>query len=208
MAELNVQLRETRGKRNARRMRNSGMIPAVLYGHGQENVSLAISAEGMDDLVRHGTRLVNLVGAVSEQAFLREVQWDTWGTHVLHVDLTRVSEHEKVQVLVTVELRGEAPGIKQGGVVTQHLHDLEIECEVASIPEKLLVKVARLNLGDKILVKDLELPPTVSVLADPELIVVECHEPTEVAEAEAAAEGAEPEVIGRKAEEGEEESAE
>lgn len=204
MAELNVQLRETRGKRNARRMRNSGMIPAILYGHGQDSVSLAIPAEGMNDLVRHGTRLINLIGAVSEQAFLREVQWDTWGTQVLHVDLTRVSEHEKVQVQVAVELRGEAPGIKQGGILTQHLHELEIECEVASIPEKLSVKVGRLNLGDKILVQDLELPATVSVLADPELIVVECHEPTEAAEAEAAAEGAEPELIGRKAGEEEE----
>lgn len=207
MAELNVQLRETRGKRNARRLRNSGSIPAVLYGHGQETMALAISAEGMDDLMRHGTRLVNLVGAVREQAFLREVQWDTWGTHVLHVDFTRISEHEKVQVEVAVELRGEAPGVKQGGVVSQHLHELEIECEVASIPEKLFVRVNRLNLGDKILVKDLELPPTVSVLADADLIVVECTEPTEEAEMEAAAEGAEPELIGRKAEE-EEEAAE
>jgi len=207
MADLNVQLRETRGKRNARRMRNSGAIPAILYGHGQENVALEVSMEGLGDLIRHGTRLVNLVGALREQAFLREVQWNTWGTHVLHVDLTRVSEHEKVKVEVPVELRGEAPGVKQGGVVTQHIHELEIECEVASIPEKLFVGVSHLNLGDRILVENLELPPTVSVLADPELIVVECHEPVEEAEVEAAAEGAEPEVIGRKAEE-EEEAAE
>jgi large subunit ribosomal protein L25 len=205
MAELNVQLRETRGKRNARRLRNSGSIPAVLYGHGQEAVALTIPAEGMEDVMRHGARLVNLVGAVREQAFLREVQWDTWGSHVLHVDLTRISEHEKVQVEVAVELRGEAPGVRNGGVVTQHLHELEIECEVSSIPEKLFVKVNHLNLGDRILVKDLELPPTVSVLIDPELIVVECHEPAEEAEVEAAAEGAEPELIGRKA--GEEEEA-
>jgi large subunit ribosomal protein L25 len=205
MAELNVQLREIRGKRNARRLRNSGSIPAVLYGHGQEAVALAIPAEGMEEVMRHGARLVNLVGAVREQAFLREVQWDTWGTHVLHVDFTRISEHEKVQVEVAVELRGEAPGVKNGGVVTQHLHELEIECEVASIPEKLFVKINQLNLGDRILVKDLELPPTVSVLVDPELIVVECHEPAEEAEAEAVAEGAEPELIGRKA--GEEEEA-
>lgn len=205
MAELNVQLRETRGKRNARRLRNSGSIPAVLYGHGQETVALAISADGMEDVMRQGARLVNLVGAVREQAFLREVQWDTWGSRVLHVDFTRISEHEKVRVEVAVDLRGEAPGVKNGGVVTQHLPELAIECEVASIPEKLFVNINQLNLGDRILVKDLELPPTVSALIDPESIVVECHEPAEEGEMEAAAEGAEPELIGRKA--GEEEEA-
>ena len=154
MAELNVQLREIRGKRNARRLRNSGSIPAVLYGHGQEAVALAIPAEGMEEVMRHGARLVNLVGAVREQAFLREVQWDTWGTHVLHVDFTRISEHEKVQVEVAVEGARRLEW-KNGGVVTQHLHELEIECEVASIPEKLFVKINQLNLGDRILVKDL-----------------------------------------------------
>ncbi|MCX7701165.1 MAG: 50S ribosomal protein L25, partial [Gemmataceae bacterium] len=117
MAEqLNVELRETRGKRNARRNRRAGKLPAVLYGHGQEAISLALSAEPFEAAVRHGARLVKLTGAVDEQAFIREIQWDTWGTHVLHVDFTRISEHEKVEVRVPVEIRGEAPGLKAGGV--------------------------------------------------------------------------------------------
>ena len=111
MAELlQVELRDSRGKRNARRNRRSGKLPAVLYGHGQETVSLLVSSERFLAAVRHGARLVKLSGAVEDQAFIREIQWDTWGLHALHVDFTRVSEHEKVQVEVTVELRGEAPG--------------------------------------------------------------------------------------------------
>jgi large subunit ribosomal protein L25 len=207
MAEsLNVELRETRGKRNARRNRRAGKLPAVLYGHGQEAISLALSAEQFEAAVRHGARLVKLTGAVDEQAFIREIQWDTWGTHVLHVDFTRISEHEKVEVRVAVELRGEAPGLKAGGVVKQLVHELEIECEATAIPDKLAVNVNHLQLGQAITVAQLDLPPGIVVLADPETVVVECTEPVEVVEEAAATPAAgEPEVIGKKKEETEEE---
>jgi len=206
MAEiLQVERRNTRGKRHARRNRREGKLPAVLYGHGQETVSLLVPAERFDAAVRHGARLVKLTGAVEDQAFIREIQWDTWGLHPLHVDFTRVSEHEKVQVQVTLELRGEAPGVKAGGVVKQHVHVLEIECEATAIPEKLYVSVNHLELDQAITIAQLELPPGIVVLTDPETAVVECAEPVEIEEeAPAAAAEAEPEVIGRKKEEGEE----
>lgn len=206
--ELKVEVRPSRGKRNARRQRLAGTIPGVLYGHGQETVALALPAEELDAAVRHGHRLVSLTGAVTEQAFIRELQWDVWGKHVLHVDFTRVSAHEKVRVQVPVELRGEAPGLRQGGVIKQSIHEVPIECEVTALLEKLLVSINQLKLGDSIKISDLALPATVSILLDPETLVVECVEPVEEAEEEAAAaEGtAEPEVIGRKKEEeGEEE---
>lgn len=208
MAEtLKVELRESRGKRNARRQRQSGLLPAVLYGHGQQTVSLSVSSEELEAAVRHGARLVKLTGAVDEQAFIRELQWNVWGTHVLHADFTRVSEHEKVRVTVAVEIRGEAPGVKAGGVLKQAIHQLDIECEATSIPEKLTVSVNQLNLGDQITVGQLQLPHSVTVLVDADEMVVECHEPVEVSEEPLAAAGeAEPEVIGRKKEEeGEEE---
>ncbi len=204
---LKVDVRPTRGKRNARRQRLAGTIPAVLYGHGQEAVALALSADELDGAVRHGHRLVSLTGAVSEQAFIRELQWDVWGKHVMHVDFTRVSAHEKVRVQVPVELRGEAPGLRQGGVIKQSIHEVPIECEVTSLPDKLLVSVNHLKLGDSIAIGSLELPPTVIVLLDPEMLVVECSEPVEMEEESTGADQvAEPEVIGRKKEEeGEEE---
>jgi large subunit ribosomal protein L25 len=207
MAELlNVERRETRGKRDARRDRRAGKLPAVLYGHGQEAVSLALSAEQFEAALRHGARLVKLAGALDEQAFIREIQWDTWGTHILHVDFTRISEHEKVEVRVAVDIRGEAPGLKAGGVVKQLIHELEIECEATAIPDKLHVNINQLQLGQAITIGQLELPPGIVVLAEPESVVVECAEPVEVVEeaAGAPAEG-EPEVIGKKKEEEEEE---
>jgi large subunit ribosomal protein L25 len=174
-----------------------------LYGHGQETVSLSIPVEELQAALRHGARLVRLVGAVDEQAFIRELQWNTWGTQVLHVDFTRVSEHEKVRVEVVVELRGEAPGVKAGGVVKQFLHQVEIECEATAIPDKLHVNINQLAMGQQITVGQLPLPPNVTVLADADDPVVECHEPVEVAEEAAAPVEGEPEVIGRRKEEGE-----
>ena len=205
MAEvLKVETRDTRGKRNARRLRLAGKIPAVLYGHGKETVALSLSADAIDAAVRHGVRLVSLTGTLTDQAFIRELQWDTWGKHILHVDFTRVSAHEKVRVQVVVELRGEAPGMKQGGVVKQLIHEVPIECEVTALPEKLYVNINHLNLGDSIAIGSLELPPTVTILVEPEMVVVQCVQPVEVEEEGAAAEPAEPEVIGRKKEEEEE----
>ena len=207
MAEvLNVEVRDSRGKRNARRNRRDGKLPAVLYGHGQEAVSLLVDADAFTAVIRHGARLVKLAGAVQEQAFVRDLQWNTWGTHVLHIDFTRVSERKKVKVLVSVETRGEAPGLRMGGVVKQAIHQVEIECEATSIPDRLFVNINHLNMGDKITVAQMELPPNVTILEAAEEIVVECAEPVEVVEEVAGAGEAEPEVIGRKKEEeGEEE---
>jgi large subunit ribosomal protein L25 len=206
MAEtLEVKLRDARGKHNTHRLRNAGQVPAILYGHSQETVCLSLSADVVDSVVRHGTRLVNLTGAISEQAFIRECQWDTWGNHVLHVDFTRVSEHEQVSVRVALELRGEAPGAKMGGVVNHLIHEVEVRCEAASIPEKLTVNINELEMGESIKIGDVELPAGASISLDPQTVVVQCVEIVERAEDEGEGLGeVEPEVIGRKKESEEE----
>lgn len=202
---LNVQPRSAEGKRAARRLRHGGAIPAILYGHGEANICLQAPADEVRAVVRHGTRVVDLKGAVNEKAFIRQLQWDTFGTDVLHLDLARVSADEKVQVKITIELRGEAPGLKQGGIVTHHLHEVEIECPAISIPDKLTLRASALTLGAELLVKDLEVPPGVTILTDADEVVVDCTEPkAELEEAAQAGVGAEPELIGRKAAEEEE----
>jgi large subunit ribosomal protein L25 len=204
--ELQVELRQERGKRASRRLRRARRVPGVLYGHRKENVALTVPAEPLDALVQHGNRLVTLRGAVSESAFIRDVQWDVWGTHVLHVDFTRISEHEKVEVQVALEIRGEAPGIKEGGVVEQLVHQVEIECPASGVPERLEVNVNHLNLRDSITIADLVLPAGATAHCDPGTVVVQCVEPVEVPEEVEVAEAApgEPEVIGEGQEETEE----
>lgn len=206
--QLDVESRGIQGKHFNRRLRHSGKIPGVLYGHGLENVSLAVSADALTAAIRHGSRLVSLAGAVNESAFIRELQWDTWGTHILHVDFTRISEHEIVEVRVPVELRGEAPGVREGGVVSQHIHEVELACPASVIPEKLAVNINHLKLNESILLSGLELPQGAKLLvADLEEIVVECVIPVEMPEEGTGEAGAEPEIIGAKdKEDGAEES--
>lgn len=203
MAEvLKVVSRDSRGKREAKRLRRSGSTPAVLYGHGEANVALSLASDAIAAAVRHGARVVELSGVVNEKALIRELQWDTYGIDVLHVDFARVSEHERVQLEVKVELRGQAPGIKEGGIVELLVHELEIDCEALSIPEKIEVNVKDLHLNGQIHAADIKLPDGVKLLTDGELLVAQCVVPAAEEDLEAGeATGAEPEVIGRKADE-------
>jgi large subunit ribosomal protein L25 len=204
MAELlNVKMRDARGSRNARRMRRDGHIPAILYGHGESNHSLTVSSDEMAAVVRHGGRVVELKGAVNEKAFIRALQWDTYGLAVVHVDFTRVSEHERVEVKVRVELRGQAVGVKDGGIVEHFVHEVEIECEALAIPDRIEVSIGELKIGDSITAEELKLPPGAKLVSDPDAVIVQCVEPRADDDEGLApgAGGVEPEVIGRKAEE-------
>ena len=208
MAEaIEVEIRDWCGKRRNKRSRAAGKIPAVLYGHGKENISLSVPAEKLIAAVRQGTRVVDLTGGVKETALLRELQWDTFGLDLLHVDFTRVSADEKIEVSVSVALRGEAPGSKEGGVIEHLVHEVPIECLAAAIPEKFELNINELNLNETLTAAKLELPEGTKLLIDVETVLAQCVEPAEELEEDVmAADGAEPEVIGRKEEEEGEES--
>jgi len=196
---LTVKLRDVGSKRANRRLRGSGQVPAVLYGHKKESKSLTLSANELYAAVRHGNRFVALAGSLAENAFIKDLQWNTWGTEILHVDFARVSADEKITVTVAVELRGEAPGVKDGGIVKHVMHNIELECEAASVPEKIEVNINRLAFDQTLCVSDIELPKGVRALTDDTALVVSCVAPVEVSEEETAAtDEAEPEVIGRK----------
>ncbi|MCS6976333.1 MAG: 50S ribosomal protein L25 [Gemmatales bacterium] len=205
-AVLAAVVRKETGKRRMRRLRKAGQIPGVMYGHKEETIPLAVKAEDLWALIRHGQRVVDVkLDGKTEKCLIREVQWDVFGREVLHVDLTRVSADERIRVTVPIHLRGNAAGVAAGGVLDQPLHTLEIECPALAVPEAIRVNVQDLQLDQAIHVKDLKLPEGVVALADPEAVVVQCAKPLEEAAAEAVEGPAEPEVIGRKAaeEEGE-----
>jgi large subunit ribosomal protein L25 len=201
--QLKVEPRKNVGKRNNQRLRRDGKVPAVLYGHGEDCVSLALAADQLEASLRHGAKVLDLDGAATGKALLQDVQWDVFYQHVLHVDLLRVRAGEKVTVEVPIELRGEAPGAAQGGVIEQVLHSVEIEVELDLIPEKLHISVNKLEVGGELTIRDIvDLPAGATVNADEDAMVVHCVMPVAEEEA-AAAEGAaaEPEVIGKGKEE-------
>ena len=203
---VEVKLRKATGTRESRRLRNQGLVPAVLYGHGEKCVDLVATREAIQAAIRHGSRVVELKGAVKTGALIRELQWDTFGVQPIHIDFLRVSATDRVKVKVPIDLKGECPGHRAGGVVSLILHEIELECTADAVPEKIHVAVGKLQLGGTIKVHDLELPAGAKALADADEAVVTCVVPVDKAE-EAAAGGVEPELIGRKAaEEGEAEA--
>ncbi len=208
MSEVfHVSLRNEIGTRQVRKLRRSGAVPAVLYGHGQECVHLALGGAEVKALIRHGARVVDLEGAVKEKAFVRELQWDTFGNEVLHVDLARVSADERVHVEVNVELKGDCPGTKEGGVVEHVTHTVEVECPVIAIPDKLVLRLADLHLNGHLNADRIELPEGVKLLTDADTVIATCSKQADMPESGAPSEGgAEPEVIRRKPEEKEEEA--
>jgi large subunit ribosomal protein L25 len=206
---LVTQPRAGRGSQAARRLRREGLIPAVLYGHKEETVCVALPREELEKAIRHGVRVVDLKADGKEgKALIRDVQWDHLGKELLHVDFARVAVDERIVVTVPLEIRGQAPGVNAGGTLDQPIHTLSVECLAISIPESIRVNVGELQIGSAIHVRDLVLPPGVKVMSDPDAIVV--HVTTKMVEPEAAApvevpEQAEPEVIGRQKAEAEEE---
>ena len=199
--------RETQGTHAARRRRREGLIPAVVYGHKEAVLSIALAKDDLLKALRHGVRVVDLQTAgKQEKALIREVQYDHLGHEVLHVDFARVSADERITIQVPIELRGIAPGATAGGLLDQPLHTLEVECLALSVPESIRVNISELQIDGMIHVRDLKLPEGVKAMADPDAIVVHVTAPLVEAAAPVAApvETAEPEVIGRKAVEGEE----
>ena len=199
---LKVKNRDTFGKRRIRRLRDGGLVPANLYGHGQAAVSISVDAAEVGHLIRHGHHIVNLQGDVQGEALVKEVQWNTWGTEILHIDFARIDVNEKVQLTVPVVLKGDAPGLREGGVVEQLIHEVVVECSAVNVPDEIIVRVNELNLNEHITQAEVALPEGVTVDLAGDTLMVHCVEKREELPEEAAdATGAEPEVIARKKEE-------
>ncbi len=195
---IEVKLRDQNqlGSLASRKLRQQGLVPVNLYGHGESNVNLMVAADALNNIIKHGTKVLTLTGGVSDTAILREVQWDTFGVDILHADLTRVSQAEAVEVTLSVELHGEAPGLKEGGQLVFNAHELTIRCEAKNVPEHIHVNVSGLHLGQAIHAGEVTLPAGASMVTPAHEVVVQIAKPAGTAADEAVG-GGEPELIGK-----------
>ncbi len=204
---LKTKKRELGGSRAAEKLRKTGLVPGIIYGHKQANEAIALAHDELLAAVRHNARVVDLQSDQGiQKAQIAELQWDHLGKDVLHADFKRVSADERITVPVRIEIRGIAPGVTAGGVLEQPLHTVNVECLAIAVPDSVRVNIGELQLDGAIHVRDLHFPPDVKALDDPDAVVVHVAPPkveAPAAGAEAPAQ-AEPEVIGRKAAEEEE----
>ncbi|HEX9941859.1 MAG TPA: 50S ribosomal protein L25 [Thermoanaerobaculia bacterium] len=208
---IEVQPREQTGKNANRRSRANGKIPAVVYGGGKESVAIEVDRKTLvDTMKKHaGENPIFLLklGDKERHAMIRHMQVDPVSRQVIHIDFQRVTMDQKVRVTVPVELVGTPVGVKtEGGLVDFVTREVNVECLPGEIPKHIDCDISGLHVGQHAEVGALSLPPGVTLLDEPEKVIVSIShsrlEAHEAAPAEGEAERAEPEVIKRtKAEE-------
>jgi large subunit ribosomal protein L25 len=191
------------GSQVSRRERVAGQVPVNVYGHGKDNVVCKVDEHELELAFASSDQVFNLeINGATESCLVKEVQYDTFGQRVLHVDFTRIDLSEQVSVEVTVEFRGDPAGVAAGGTKMIHHPTLSVNCRADSIPDFIVVEISALEIGQSLHAGEIELPAGVTLdeasLAPGEQVVavaaprVEIEEPVEgedAAEGEEAADG-------------------
>lgn len=207
--KIKATLRGQIGGRASRKLGRQGIVPANVYGKDVENLNLQLDKREITTLLAHATsehilvdlEIVNGSNTENRLALIQEVQHHPLRRDVVHVDFHAVKADEKIHAAVPVQPLGEADGVKNyGGVMEVAIHELEVECLPADLPEIITVDVSALGLNQSIHVRDLALPEGVTARANPDLTVITVAAPRVEAEPAPAAAGAaaEPEVIKEK----------
>jgi len=218
--EKNVETkpRQSGTKNDARRIRKSGLVPAVLYGAGLEPITIAVDPKQMKRILTseagHNTIFDLAAGGDSGKAMIVDWQYEPIKGALLHVDLKRIAMDKLLRVSVPITLKGEAPGVKlQGGILEQMMREVEIECLPADIPGRLEADVSKLEFGQTVRVSDLPHSDKIKFITDANQAIAHVTAVKEVVVAapvegvEAAATTAEPEVIKKGKQEAEGEAA-
>ena len=213
--KLIVAQRDKLGSAESRRLRKEGLVPGVLYGNG-EPISISIAERELRRALTGASGLHSILDVEidgkgqTHASILKEYQVDPVRGGVTHVDLQEVRLDRAISASVTVELVGgdDAPGVREGGVLSQPLREVTVEALPLEVPERIELDVSGMELGDTLRISDLTAPEGVMLLDDPELVMATVTAPTKVVEPEPTeeelAEGEEGELAeGEEAAEGE-----
>jgi large subunit ribosomal protein L25 len=208
---LEVEERSERGTRATKRLRRQGLVPGVVYGGGAGDcLSFKVDARVLRQALVDGSALIDLaLGGKKLPVIVKEQQRHPVKDHIIHIDLLQVRLDEKIQTTVALHVEGveEAPGVKEGGVLDQVTHQLNIEALPTAIPEQIVVDVSGMEIAATMHLSEVTVPEGVTLLDDlEETIVATVVVPTEVEEPETVEE--EPALVGdEEAAEGEGEAA-
>ena len=208
--DLQAEQRGERGKNAARRLRASGMTPAVLYGEGNEaggSTALAVPTKIVDYTLHHfGDNAlydIDLDGGTST-ARVVDAQRDPVSGALVHVDFAPVNMSELIEITVPLTVVGEAPGVEEGGVLQQVAYEIQVESLPGDIPQEITLDVSGLGMNENLTLGELTLPEGVTLLSEPEDVAVTVTAPTEISEEEMEAAG----IVEEPTEEAAEEAAE
>jgi large subunit ribosomal protein L25 len=173
--KLAAELRPEKGSRPAGRLRREGLTPGVVYGLGEDAVSVTVNAHQLGNILSSRTganTLITLqIGGKDELALARQVQRDAVKGTLIHVDFVRVRADQTISAEVRLNLLGSPEGVTQGGMLEQLMHSLTVEGKPGQLPTEIEHDVTGLNLGDQLHVSDVKLPAGVLVTNDPEELI-------------------------------------
>lgn len=161
---LAADLRQATGTGPARRLRDTGLVPAVLYGTGVPPTALQIDEHALAPLMGKNVLIDLKIGNVTKTVIIKDIQRDAIRRSVKHVDLQAVSMNEKIHLSIPIHLEGAPEGAKAGGVLQHILHLVDIECLPGDLPEAIRLDVSRLQVGETLTVGDIPAMPNVTVL--------------------------------------------
>jgi large subunit ribosomal protein L25 len=207
-----VQPRDVTGSRAARRLRKSGLIPGVLYGHGKEATLFAVDPHELRVALSTGAGTHAVLAVTVEghkrahNAIVKDMELDRVKSSVTHVDLQEIRLDETIETTVAVSFEGEAKGVKVGGMLDESTREVTIKGLVTAIPEHLVLDISELDMNETAKVSDLDVPEGIEVLNDPDEVLCSVLPPRK-AEVEEGVEGeeveevvetaAEPELVGK-----------
>ena len=207
-ANLAAKARDNSGKGVSRKLRGEGRVPAVVYGHGRDPLSLSINTRELERLLDHiaaESTVIDLdIDGKPSRTLIREIQRHPFKRQILHVDFQELVAGEKISVSVPIVLVGVPDGVRMdGGILDISMRELEIEVDPSNIPNHVELDVTKLTIGSSVHVRDIPLPEGVEVLDDLDASVCVVSAPRAAVEETPAAEGevevaAEPEVIRAK----------
>ena len=191
--DLQARERAERGKNAARRLRASGMVPAILYGDGDgQSKPLSVPGKIVDYTLHHlgDNALYDIdFGAVTSTARIVDVQRDPVTGRLVHVDFAPVNMQERIEFTVPLHVVGESPGAEEGGVLQQVAYEVQVESLPGDIPQELTIDVSNLGMSENLHLADVTLPEGVTMISDPEEIAVTVTTPTEITEEDLEAAG-------------------
>lgn len=216
---MKVKERKELGTREVKHLRKEGWIPGIIYGHGEKSKPIMIKEEELTDVLHNLHSEATLLDLDYEgkklQVLIRDVTRNPLTEKLLHVDFQHIHENEEVNVHVIIEFQGRPKGVEEGGILNIEHRDLIIRCLPKDIPEKIVVEVTDLEIGDSIHIKNLQIPEGVKVEDDPSSTVVNILSPRKLIEVKPAEEeipigeeAEEPEVITKEEEAEKEEGTE
>ncbi|HED54331.1 MAG TPA: 50S ribosomal protein L25 [Phycisphaerales bacterium] len=204
---LTGERRERLGSRYAKRLRDGGKLPVVVYGHGKEPAAIAVDAKSTIKHIHEGERIFRLdVDGQQEIVLLRDVQFDYLGDGIIHCDMSRVDLDEVTHSHVRIVLKGDPVGLKKSGTLMMHpTTEITVECKLRDLPSVIEVNISELDEGKAVTASEIDLGPNVKLLSDPNDVLAQItHSAGEVAvgeEAEIEGGEAQPEVIAEKKDE-------